>query len=412
MTTTFGLFNTSVMGMSAQSDALSSISENISNSGTVGYKNATTEFETLLNGYQLDEAGGGVKTTSHYRTDAQGALQNTTSDTDLAVKGNGFFIVSNDTGDTFLTRAGSFVVDSQGRLVNSAGYYLKGFPSGGKSANDIANLEVIKIRNDKLIATASTKGTLSANLDSGAKVIAAANLPSTNSATAQYSSKTSVTVYDNLGAPVVLDMYFSKTASNSWEMSVYNAADAAAGGGFPYANPSLLTQTLAFDPTSGALSSGSTATLAIPNGKTLSLDLGATTQLSAKFAVNNVDFDGNAPSAVSRIEIEPDGTLNYLLAGGAMKAAYDIPLGRVNSSEKLTSLSGNVFSSNPQSGQIFIANPKSEGVGSIIASSLESSTVDLSSELSSLIVAQRSFTANSQVFQIASDVLQVLNNLK
>jgi flagellar hook protein FlgE len=404
------------MGMGAQAGALSAISENIANSGTVGYKSVTTQFETLLNGVQgSGDAGGGVRTRNRYVVDAQGALQDTGSTTDIAVKGAGFFVVSNSAGQTFLTRAGSFTPDALGRLVNSAGFYLKGIPANGGasgSSSDLASMEVIRIQSDKLLANPTTSGVLSANLPSGAAVVAAANLPSTNSAAAAYTAKTSLTAYDNLGNPVVMDIYFSKTAANAWEMSAYNANDAAAGGGFPYTSAALVTQALAFDPTNGNISAGSPAAIPIPNGGTMTLDLGNTTQLAAAFTVNSANADGSAPSAVSQIEIGSDGSLNYIFGNGKSQTAYQIALARVNSPDNLTNISGNAYAANSGSGQIFVGAAGTSGFGDIASSSLESSTVDLAGQLSSLIVAQRSFTANSQVFQVDSDVLQVLNNLK
>jgi len=417
MSTTFGLFNTSIMGMSAQSDALANISENIANSGTTGYKEASTKFLTVLNGLEGgEEFGGGVTTLSRYNVSTQGALQSTSSSTDLAIQGAGFFVVQNAAGDTLLTRAGSFVQDAQGRLVNAAGDYLMGFSGGSgpssPSANAISSMSVVMIPNNKLFANASTSGTLSVNLDAAAVTIPAANLPSTNSATAQYTSMTSLTAYDNLGTPVVLNVYYANTGANQWQMTVYNSADAGSGGGFPYSSGPIATQNLTFNSTTGNLTTGSPVSLQLPGGAIVNLDVSGTTQLGSAFAVNTATVNGNAPSAISQLQVGQDGALSYLLANGQSVPAYTIGLANVASPSSLTSENGNVFTANEQSGQIFVGVAGQNGLGSIQSSTLESSSVDLSTELSNMIVAQRSFTANSQVFQVASDVLQVLNNLK
>lgn len=413
MTSGFGLFNTAVMGMAAQSDALASISENIANSSTVGYKDATTHFMTVLSGLQSSESpGGGVTTKTRYQIDQQGALLHSSSVTDLAVKGAGFFVVSNGSGETFLTRAGSFVPDSQGRLVNAAGYYLMGFPAGAPSSSSITGMQVITINPGKLVANPSTAGVFSANLDANASVTPAANLPSTNSPTATFTSKTSLTAYDNLGNSVVLDVYFTKTAANSWEMTVFDSANAAPGGGFPYSTPAPVTKTLGFSATNGSLTSGNPVNIAIPNGATLGLDIGNMTQLGASFGVNGANVNGNGAAAVSNIQIGSDGTLSYVLGNGQTIPAYMIALANVNSPDNMNVVTGNVFTPNTNSGQAFVGNPGTGGFGLIAASNLENSTVDLATQLSSMIVAQRSFTANSQVFQVASDILQVLNNIK
>jgi flagellar hook protein FlgE len=417
MSTTFGLFNTSVMGMAAQSDALANISENIANSSTVGYKESSTQFLTVLNGFQNSEAfGGGVETRSRYNITGQGALQHTGAATDLAIKGAGFFVVTDGSGTTMLTRAGSFVPDAQGRLVNAAGYYLMGFSAANApsstTSNALSSMQLIKVRTDKLFASASTAGTLSANLPAGATIVAAANLPSTNSATAQYSAKTSLTTYDNLGNAVKLDVYYAKTGANTWEMSAYNSADASASGGFPYASAALTTQTLTFSAANGGLTSSSPVSIAIPGGATVALDISNTTQLGAGFSVNNANVNGNSAGAISQIQIGSDGSLNYLLDNGQSIPAFKIGLANVASPTNLTSLNGDVFAANSDSGQIYVGSPGTGGLGTILSQTLESSTVDLATELSSMIISQRAFTANSQVFQVASDVLQVLNNLK
>ncbi len=402
-----GLFNTSVMGMSAQSDWLAAISKNIANSNTAGYKDARTDFMTVLNGY--DSVGGGVTTVTRNEVSLQGSPLSTGTATDLAISGNGFFLVSNDAGQTFLTRAGNFLPDAQGRLVNSAGFYLMGYDSKlGMSGP----LSTIKVDMNRMYSSPTTQGTFGANLPYNSNVVPAANLPSTNTAGAQFAGKSSLTVYDNVGNSVVLDLYYAKTASNTWEMTAYNHADAATSGSFPYASGPLTTQTLNFSATDGTITSPTSITLNVPNGGAMSLDLSKMTQLGGGYTPTDSVVDGYAASTISGISVDKAGTLSYTLANGQSISAYDIPLGKVASPDNLTSETGNVYSANAASGQLFIGAAGSNGYGSILGSSLEGSTVDLASQLSSMIVAQRSFTANSQVFQVASDIMQVLTNLK
>jgi flagellar hook protein FlgE len=410
--TASALFNTALMGMSAQTSALGAIAENISNSSTVGYKQATTQFSTILTNFAGGgDIGGGVSTKTRFDVTTQGGLQSTSSATDLAIKGSGFFVVSDSAGQTFLTRAGSFVKDEQGRLVNSAGYYLMGFSGGATSVSGgLSGMQPITVNTGKLISNPSTTGSLAANLDARASVIST-NLPSTNAAASSYTSKTSITAFDNLGTPVVLDVYLANTGSGNWEMDVYDASTATSGG-FPYSSGPILTQSLSFDPTNGNLLSGSPASIPVPNGQNLNLDLSNMTQLGAAFTINNVSVNGNAASAIASLSISSDGVLSYNLASGQMIPAYTVALADVNSPDNLTPLTGNVFSPTLDSGQAFVGVAGVGHFGTIVSSELEGSTVDLAAQLSNMIVAQRSYTANSQVFQVASDVLQVLNNLK
>ncbi|MBY6240583.1 flagellar hook protein FlgE [Methylosinus sp. Sm6] len=411
--TATALFNTSVMGMAAQASALGAVSQNIANSGTVGYKDATTQFSTVLSSVQNggDPAGGVLAQTGTAVT-AQGNTQSTSSTTDLAIQGSGFFVVSDDSGNTLLTRAGSFEPDAEGRLVNKSGYYLMGYSaSDTNSPSDIAGLQTIHVAIGSLIATPSTEGSLTANLPQNAETVDPSTLPSSNDPSATYTSKTSVTAYDNYGNSVKLDVYFSKTADNEWEMSVYDSSKADASGGFPYSEGPITTQSLSFD-SSGALTSGSPATIAVPNGQTLTLDLSDMTQLGSPFSVSDPTVDGNAAQAVASVNVDSDGTLNYVLTGGQTVPAFKIPLANVSSPTGLQSLSGNAFATTASSGTAYVGLPGSGSFGDIESKSLESSTVDLATQLSNMIVAQRSYTANSQVFQVASEVMQVLNNLK
>jgi flagellar hook protein FlgE len=403
------------MGMAAQTAMLGTVAENIANSSTVGYKESTTQFSTLLTSFAAGsgEVGGGVATENRIKIDAQGTPQATSSATDLSIQGAGFFVVSNAAGQTFLTRAGSFAPDSEGRLVNSAGYYLMGVvdPNGDATTSDVGALQVVTVSLGKLVSTPSTSGSLAGNLPSSAEVIAAANLPSSNVAGSSYTAKRSVTAYDNLGNAVLLDVYFSKTADNTWEMDVFDASGASAGGGFPYSSAPLATQALVFSASDGSLLSGSPASFSIPNGAALSLDVGSVTQLGAAFGMN-ASINGSAASAVSSVDVGSDGSLSYVLANGQTIPAYKIPLADVPSPYGLTAVSGNVFAANSDSGDMFVGSPSSGPFGKIASYQLEGSTVDLATQLSSMIIAQRSYTANSQVFQVASEVLQVLNNLK
>jgi flagellar hook protein FlgE len=404
------------MGMAAQASALGAVAENIANSGTVGYKDASTQFSTVLSSVRSGggggEAAGGVVAQTRIDVTAQGNTQMTSSTTDLAIQGAGFFVVGNGAGQTYLTRAGSFVPDSEGRLVNSAGYYLMGYSaSDSNSPSDVAGLDTIKVSLGKLIATPSTEGSLTANLPQNAEAVDPATLPSTNDASASYSSKTSVTAYDNYGNAVQLDVYFSKTADNEWEMAVFDASTAT-DGGFPYSSGPLTTQSLTFSPADGSLASGSPATITIPDGADLTLDLSNMTQLGSAFSVSDPTINGNPAQAVASLNVNADGTLNYVLTGGQTVAAYKIPLANVPSPSGLQAVTGNAFAANVNSGTTFVGLPGTGSFGAIASSNLESSTVDLATQLSNMIVAQRSYSANSQVFQVASDVMQVLNNLK
>jgi flagellar hook protein FlgE len=409
----FSALNASVSGMAAQANKLSTISDNIANSNTTGYKQASAQFEDLISqvGNSTYNASG-VGSMIRYNILEQGNLTGTTSTTDLGIQGNGFFLVEDSSGATYLTRAGAFTPDAFGNLVNASGFTLMGYSiaSGSTPADGLGALTPVNILSVGLKATASTSGVFTANLDSNA-AINAGSLPSLNVPGSTYTSKSSLVTYDNLGSAVTLDVYFAKTGANTWEASIYNSADAAPGGGFPYANAALTTQTLVFSATDGGLTTPTTLSMAIPGGQTVNVDIAAMTQLASPFQVKDATTNGKAPSALDGVNISSDGTLSAVFANGAELAIFKIPLATVASVNNLTSLAGDVFRANINSGAIVIGTPGLAGLGEIKSSKLESSTVDLATQLTDMIVAQRSYESNSKVFQTGSELLAQLNNM-
>jgi flagellar hook protein FlgE len=399
------ILNTSVSGMQADSNWLSTISQNVANSNTTGYKNVETDFSSLVD--QIadgDQSFGGVSTRAVSLNALQGNVVSTSTATDLAVQGSGFFVVSDAGGTLYLTRNGSFTPDASGNLVNSAGYYLMAanVQNGGSplAANSLTGLQKVNVVNAGQTATATTAGSLTANL------------PSTNSASSTYTAATSLVVYDNLGGSHTINLYFTNTGSNTWEVDAYDAADASAGAGFPYSSGPLATQTLNFNPTTGALSSGSPLSFTVPDGQTMNVDISNLTQLAAGFNVSAATANGNAPSGISGVSISTSGSVMFNYANGTSAAAYDIPLANVVSPDNLASVNGSAYLPTSSSGPVYLGTAGGGGFGNIESSSLESSTVDLATELTDMIQAQSAYEANSKVFQTGANILDVLNGLK
>jgi flagellar hook protein FlgE len=418
---TMGLYdamNASVTGMQAQSNYLTNIGQNISNASTVGYKQANTQFSTLVDQAAVGQtSAGGVITSTQLEIAQQGTLTSTASPTDLAVSGNGFFVVSNAAGQEFLTRAGSFVPDKNGNLVNAAGYYLMGYSLANgpptMASNSLSGMQIVNVNSSTLSASPTTSGTLTANLPATDSVIAAANLPSANSASSTYDEKTSMVMYDSLGAPHTVDLYFAQTSSGNWEVTAYDQSTASASGGFPYSSGPLATTTLNFSTSNGYLTSTSASSLSIPvpGGATMKLGLSGMTQLAGNFAVSTAQVDGNAAASVSSVTISSNGDLSYNLTNGSSVPAYLIPLADVPSPDNLIASSGNVYSPNILSGQASVGTAGTGQLGTIQSNELEESTVDIATELTNMIVAQRDYQANSQMFKAGADLMNTLVNL-
>ncbi|KAA2234709.1 flagellar hook protein FlgE [Salinarimonas soli] len=397
----YGVMRTGVSGMSAQSTKLATVADNIANANTNGYKRAETQFSSMI----LDsEAGsytsGGVTPNVRYAISQQGALQFTTSSTDLAVQGNGFFVVSDGTGTPFLTRAGSFVKNSDGELVNAGGFKLMGAPitdgvMAPLPANSMASLVPVTLNQLALEATPSTAGQF------------AANLPANSAFNSTV--KSSLVAYDNLGNRKTINLTFTnKTpdvvppavrATGSWEVSA--TVDGTTSG--PFA--------IGFD-TFGQSSGLGAFSITIPGGATLDLDMNGSTQVAAPYTVLRAAVNGNAPSAVRDVEISTDGTVFAIMEDGTRKASFRIPLADVPSPDRMKPLAGNVYAATMESGDVQIGLPENGGLGKVVAGAVEQSNVDLAGELTAMIEAQRNYTANSKTFQTGSDLLELLVNLK
>jgi flagellar hook protein FlgE len=403
--------------MAAQANRLGTVSDNIANASTTGYKRASTEFSSLiLSSGSADYVPGGVETRIRYGIAQQGAFQFTTSVTDLAVSGDGFFVVSDPDGTPYLTRAGSFVPDGEGNLVNAAGFNLMGYAlSGGAPtvvANGFAGLTPVSIGQLALQADPSDAGNLYVNLPAAATQVAALDLPSANNPGAEYTAKTSIVAYDNLGAEVTLDVYYTKTGANTWEVAVFDRADAAPGGGFHYTGGAITSGPMTFDATTGQLTSAGSMSFTVPNGASLTLDISQTTQLTGEYSMRDVQINGNAPSAVERVEIDDDGVLYAVYENGARAPTYQIPLARVTSPDNLQPLAGNVYAASLDSGDVQMGFAGSSGFGTVVSGALEKSTVDIATELTTMIESQHSYTANSKVFQTGTELMEVLINLR
>lgn len=404
----YGTMRTGVSGMNAQANRLSTVADNIANSSTVGYKKASTQFSSMIlpssNG---SYNSGGVNTTVRYSINDQGSFTYTTSTTDLAINGEGFFIVSGSDGSNYLTRAGNFEVQEDGTLKNAAGFTLKGYPYSSTEdptvvINGFDGLEDINVQAGGMKSTPSNSGVVSGNLPAGEE--------------AGYKKSSSLVAYDSQGNSRLLTLTYEKgTVPNSWTLNV------------SYTNPTtgtaedLGTTDLKFDangkmiePTDGKVDiAGISEASGILDGAVLSpieLDVGQS-QLGADYTIKG-NINGQGASAVDKIEISEDGIVSILYKNGQSIPSYRIAMASVQSPNNLTPREGNVYSQSNDSGVIVMGYAGSSGYGSILSGALEDSNVDIAEELTGMIEAQRNYTANSKVFQTGSELLEVLVNLK
>ncbi|WP_375273886.1 flagellar hook protein FlgE [Methylorubrum thiocyanatum] len=397
-----GVLRTGVSGMNAQSNRISTVAENIQNASTTGYKRTSAEFSSLLldSGDVGNYNSGAVETTLRRSVSEGGPIASTNSDKDLAIQGNGFFVVSDAAGAPFMTRAGNFVVDGKtGNLVNAGGFTLMGYSLANGTPNPVLNgvadLKPVNVSVMGQEARPSTGATISGNLSFETPVYD----PATS--TIGYSKKNSLKVYDNVGQPVTLDVQMTKTAANTWSVKFFNPADATTPVG---------TATVAFDG-NGKVTSGGSTLVQVPNGREIKVDLGGLTQLSGDHALSGT-ADGSSPTSVSGTAFGEDGTVYAVYSDGTRKAAFKVPLADVASPDNLSPRAGNVFTTSAESGDIQIGFAGAGGRGILKAGALEQSNVDVSTELTTMIESQTVYTANSKVFMTGNELLETLMNLK
>ena len=408
-------FSTAISGIKAAQANLDVISNNIANASTVGFKASRAQFaEIYANSVSGgSNAGQGVELTEIRADFSQGSLDFTGSGLDLAISGNGFFIVSNG-GASEYTRAGSFLVDRDGFLTNEAGNRLQGYQGNtdGVITGELGDLFIDTTLVDPKV---TSKVTITSNLDS--REATPATTPFASTDPTSYNSTTSTTIYDSLGNSHVLQLYYVKTATaNTWD--VYTSVD---GG-----TPPAATQ-ISFDP-DGTLAAASNNSIAIttPAAELLSaagvatgaadltytVDILATTQLGTDFSVNSATQDGYGAGQLISFEFDDTGTAFARYTNGQSRAIGQVALASFRNNNGLQPVGGSNYVESFGSGSPNIGVPGNSGRGDIQASAVEQANVDITQELVNLIVAQRNFQANAQVISTEDQATQAVINLR
>jgi flagellar hook protein FlgE len=402
-----------ISGMNTNGTAMSVIGNNIANTNTVGFKSSRTVFSDLLSS-SVNGSGGpsqvgrgtGLSTVDNIF--AQGTFETTDSQTDLAIEGEGLFVVrSSDNDGLYYTRAGSFSFDGNGYLTNAEGYRVQGKPyvNGLLSGADATDIKVDI--NAGIPAKMTNSLTLSTNLDANSPIITAAFDPADTS-TFNYSN--SATVYDSLGNTHLMTTYFTKSADNTWDWNVVDENDSVV-----YSSASA-GNSLVFD-TSGAQVSGGTATLgplslgAGTAPQTIEFALENTTQFANDSQVISQTQNGYGAGNLTNISIDNSGNVLAKYSNGEEIRNSRIVLAKFSNFSGLQKEGASLFSATGDSGPPRIGVPGTE-LGNIFTNALEQSTVDLAAEFVKMITTQRGFQANSKVITTTDEMLSELINLK
>jgi len=413
-------FQQALSGVNAAAQQLSVIGNNVANASTVGFKSSRAEFADMYaNGFSSgaasNQAGIGVQVSSVSQGFNTANISSTGRNLDLAINGNGFFIVkdpkgnpsANANGSISYTRNGQFQQDKNGYIVNGTDR-LQGWMAD-------ANGNIVPgPTGDMVLSTtpqqpkASTQVNLAVNLNSASTTPAVTPLDPTKSSTYNFTSSTNV--YDSLGNTHVLNYYYVKdpVTPNQWSVSVYADGGAAAIG----------TQTVTFN-TNGTLATPTTPlTVAVPSttGSTnpfnIAIDLTGTTQFSAQNAITTNQGDGYPPGQLTTFSFDGNGVLTASYSNGQNKVVGQLALATFANPQGLQQEGGNRWAEASGSGSPAVNKPGASNAGLITASALEDSNVDLTSELVNMITSQRYYQANAQTIKTEDQIMQTLISLR
>lgn len=411
------LFSTPLSGLNASSQALQAISNNLANLNTDGYKAQSAIFsdvfyQNLGNSGNADpmQLGFGVKVEGMSQDLTNGPVSSTGVSSNMALDGAGYFVTSNKDGAFSYTRSGDFTTNINGQLTGLNGNLVMGYPVIAGAVTTNASLQPINVgQGTTTAATPTTDFSFTTNLNASAAV------------GATY-SPTAVSVYDSLGQAHSLSISYTKTATNTWSYNVtVPSSDIQGGTG---ASTTVGSGTLTFN-SDGSLASptGPITNLAVgplvDGAATLSPSwtLASTasgdliTQTASDSSTSAQSQNGYAAGTLSSFTVLQNGIVQATFTNGQERAIGQVAVASFANPEGLSLTGGNQYLPSAASGQAVIGIAGAGGLGSIVGSSVEQSNVDVATELSDLIVAQRSYEANAKAItafdQIEQDTIQM-----
>lgn len=429
--------NASVSGLSANSTRLATISDNIANSGTYGYKRMETEFNAfVLNQRKMSGlySAGGVRATTYREVDVESGLVTTSHPLDIAISGRGMLPVTSaiDLDNGFndlpfmMTRTGSFRTDESGYLRTESGLVLMGWAVQADgtlptvSRDSVGSLEPVQLSKIQTAADPTTRVSLGINLPAADTDPTASGDPRT----------LRVEYFGNLGTSESLDLTFTPTVdpagtglSNTWTMQV---RDSASGGALigeyeiEFDSSMALGGSIASVTTlSGGAYDAATGAIALTvAGGPMELNIGAIggqiglRQLSTTFSPTNISKNGSPVGQLTGVEIDEDGFLRATYDTGFIKTLYQIPIVDVPNPNGLQSLDAQAFMISPDSGSFFLWNAGDGPTGSVQGYAREASATDIAEELTHLIMTQRAYSSNAKVITTVDEMFQETTNIK
>jgi flagellar hook protein FlgE len=416
-----------VSGLDAEGDALGVIGNNVANSNTVGFKESRSVFENVMGSAIGDPnaIGAGVRMDRAQQLFAQGSMLNTGQPTDLAISGDGFFVVQGSVGGqtgSFYTRAGQTSLNSKGTIVNPDGLALQGYktlPNGQLSSQT----GPITLQTAALSPKATTTMNITANINANATPPTTSWDPQNPTTTSNFA--TTLSTYDSLGNAHQVNVYFENTGSNAWTYhEVANGGEVQ--GGTAGQNDEFGSGTMTFNP-NGSLQSvtptGGSVTFNGAQAQTLALNVGTpiasggtgldgVTQFGSPSVVSSQGQDGYSSGDLSGVKIGQDGTVSGVYTNGQTVAVAQLAIAKFPSNDGLAQAGNNLWAATQISGDPALGAAGGGGRGAIVTGSLEQSNVDIAAQFVDLIAHQRAFQASSKTITTADQMLQDLMQIK
>ncbi len=391
-------FNIALTGLNAVNEQLNTVSNNIANAGTTGFKSSRVEFGSI---YAESQPMGVEVQGKTQSISLGGALVSTGRSLDMAISGGGFFVTRTQTGEANYTRAGVFGTDASNTIVNSAGQYLQGYPVDANGNLQVGMIGDLRLQNANLPAKATDTLGFVANLDANQTPPSVVPFNPANVDT--FNSTYTTKVFDSQGKEHTLTQYFIKTADNTWEAHYY--ADGVAVGG---------PQAVTFG-TNGALTGPvAPVTVSFPlpgvDPMNIAIDYTGTSQYGSAFVVTSNLASGYAAGEQTGIAVERDGKVYANYSNGQRLLQGQVILASFINTQGLRNENGTAWSETSESGAALLGVPGVGPFGVLTAGALENSNVDLTQQLVSLMEGQRNYQANTKVLSTNKELTQVLFN--
>jgi len=405
-------FRIALSGLNAAQASLDVTSNNIANANTTGFKQSRAEFNdvyaTAFGSIGSLDTGAGVKLASVSALHTQGNIDFTGNALDLAINGQGFFTLD-DNGSNVYSRAGAFRVNRDGYVVNVSGQRLQAYPplDPQGTAFSTASLGDLQLTASDSNPNPTSTADVALNMQADALELGAGAIDPADPATFNYS--TSVTSFDSLGQSHTSSLFFRKvdTATRSWDVRLVMDGDVTQTVGAQNITFDNLGQLTTAQPMNfGSYDPGNGAAL-----MDVDFDFGSTTQYGSEFAVNSLYQDGFATGRLSGLDIDGSGVLLARYSNGQSTAMGKVALSNFTNPQGLTPLGDSLWGDSYAAGDRRLGEPGAGNFGFLQSGALESSNVEITQELVSLITAQRSFQANAQVISAADTLTQTVINI-